>query len=74
MILAILLKMILLSFLCFLLFKIPVLLYLNSLNLFWETDEKLIAVSFIMLLKNQMLAIKLNIFNVLKCFVVRLRY
>ena len=74
MISAILLKIILLSFLCFLSFKIPILLYLNSLGLFQETDRKLTVTNFITFLKSQIFAIELNVFNVQKYFVRKLKY
>ena len=66
--------MILLNFLCFLLFKISILLYLNLLGLFQETDEKLTAANSIIFLKNQVFTIKLKIFNVQKYFAEKLKY
>ena len=74
MILTILLKTILLSLLCLLPFKILILLYLNLLDLSWETGEKLTVASSIMSLRNQMLAIELNVLNVQKYFVEKSEY
>ena len=62
------------SLLCFLSFKIPILLYLNLLDLPQETGGKPTVVSSTMSLRNQMLAIKLNAFNAQKCFVKKLEY
>ena len=74
MISAVLLKTILLSLLCLLPFKIPVLLYLNSLDPPQKTGEKLTVTSFIMFLKNQILVIELNAFNAQKYFVGKPKY